>query len=66
LFARNIYRNTTTPFDGVLARVGGKAWSLQALVTRPVYYTYADMEPDHRFDSELFGGLYFTTTARAP
>jgi Alginate export len=66
LVARNIYRNTTTPFDGVLARVGGKAWSLQALASRPVYYTYPDMERDHRFDSELFGGLYFTTTARRP
>ena len=66
LFARNVYRNTTSPFDGVLARVGGKAWSLQALVSRPVYYTYPDMERDHRFDSELFGGLYFTTTARRP
>jgi hypothetical protein len=63
LFARNIYRNTTTSFDGLLARVAGKSWSLQALATRPVYYLYPDFERDHNFDSELFGGLHFTTTA---
>ena len=64
LIARNIYRNTTNAYDGVIARVSGESWSLQALATRPVFYTYPALTRDPRFEHLRFGGLYFASTAR--
>ena len=62
MIARNLYRNTTNAFDGVIGRVSGATWSLQALATRPVVYTYPALARDPRFDKMRFGGLYATTT----
>lgn len=62
LIARNLYRNTTNALDGVIGRVSGASWSVQALATRPVYYTYPALTRDPRFDTLRFGGVYATTT----
>jgi hypothetical protein len=64
LIARNLYRNTTNAYDGVQARLGAKTWSLIGLATRPVYWTYPEIERDPRLADVRFGGLYFTTTKK--
>lgn len=64
VIARNLYRNTTNAWDGVTARLGNKTWSVTALATRPVYYTYPALTRDPRFTHLRFGGLYATSTAR--
>ena len=61
LIARNLYRNTTNAFDGLVGRVSGKTWAVHTLATRPVYYTYPALTRDPRFDRLRFGGLYATT-----
>lgn len=62
LISRNVYGNSTTAYDGVLARVGTGTWSATALVTRPVFYTYPALERDPRFEQLRFGGLYLTNS----
>lgn len=62
LISRNIYGNSTTAFDGAIAAAIGKTWSLSALATRPVFYTYPALTRDPRFSGLRFGGLYFTSS----
>lgn len=62
LISRNVYGNSTTAFDGLIAAAAGKTWSLSALATRPVFYTYPALTRDPRFDGLRFGGLHFTTS----
>lgn len=63
LIARNAYRNTTNAFDGVIARLSGPAWSVQALATRPVFYTYPSTARDARFDRTRMNAVYATSSA---
>ena len=62
LISRNIYGNATTAYDGAIASVAGKSWSVMALATRPVFYTYPGLQRDARFNGLRFGGLYATTS----
>ena len=64
VIARNLYRNTTNAYEGLQARLGARTWSLIGLASRPVYWTYPEIERDPRFVDARFGGLYFTTTRK--
>lgn len=64
VIARNAYRNTTNAFDGVIARAGGPAWTVQYLHLRPVAYGYPDNAFDPRFRDARLQGLYATSTHR--
>lgn len=62
LISRNVYGNSTTNYDGVLARVGAGTWSALALATRPVFYTYPALVRDPRFTHLSLSGLYLTNS----
>ncbi len=62
VISRSIYRNTTNAFDGVIGKVAGATWSVQALGFRPVLYTYPSLERDPRFSRLRVGGVYASTT----
>lgn len=62
VISRSIYRNTTNAFDGLIARVGGATWSVQALATRPVLYVYPSLDRDPRYTRLRMHGVYATTT----
>lgn len=62
LISRNIYANSTTAYDGLIVAAVGKTWSVSALATRPVFYSYPSLTRDPRLVSLRFGGLYATTS----
>lgn len=62
VISRSIYRNTTNAFDGVIGRVGGATWNVQALAFRPVLYVYPSLDRDPRYTRLRVGGVYATTT----
>lgn len=64
LISRNVYGNSTTNYDGLLARAGTGTWSALALATRPVFYTYPALTRDPRFDHLSLSGLYLTNSKR--
>ena len=65
VISRSIYRNTTNAFDGVIGRVGGASWNVQALAFRPVLYVYPSLDRDPRYTRLRVGGVY-ATTSRLP
>ncbi len=62
VISRSIYRNTTNAFDGVIGKVAGATWSVQALGFRPVLYTYPSLDRDPRYARLRVGGFYATST----
>jgi len=62
VISRSIYRNTTNAFDGVIGRVSGATWNVQALAFRPVLYVYPSLDRDPRYTRLRVGGLYATST----
>jgi Alginate export len=62
VLARQVDRNATSAFDGAIARVGAKAWSVQGLYFRPRVYAYPSLDVDPRFRGLSIGGLYATST----
>ncbi|MEZ5419288.1 MAG: alginate export family protein [Vicinamibacterales bacterium] len=62
VISRSIYRNTTNAFDGVIGKVAGGTWSVQALGFRPVLYVYPSLDRDPRFTRLRVGGVYASST----
>ncbi len=62
LISRNVYGNSTTNYDGALARVSTGTWSALALATRPVFYTYPTLVRDPRYTHLSLSGLYLTNS----
>jgi hypothetical protein len=62
LISRNVYGNSTTNYDGALARASTGTWSALALATRPVFYTYPTLVRDPRYTHLSLSGLYLTNS----
>lgn len=62
VISRSIYRNSTNAFDGVIGRLSGGTWNVQALAFRPVLYVYPSLDRDPRYTRLRVAGFYATTS----
>lgn len=62
VLARQVDRNATSAFDGAIARVGRKTWSVQGLYLRPRIYAYPSLAVDERFRGLSIGGVYASSS----
>jgi len=60
LIARNLYRNTTNAFDGIIGSIGTEKWKIQPIVLHPLLYETSGDRLDRQYRGARLTGGYFT------